>query len=70
MNNNGVVEKEEPKVCSQFIPLGIMIPAQEKPAEEIEEIQESGSTNGSRWFAATILIIVAWWIIYGWRLTQ
>lgn len=67
MNNNDTVEqkKEEPTICSKFYLLGIMIPEQ-----KTEEIKEETSTNGSRWFAATILIIIAWWILDGWRLMQ
>lgn len=68
MSNNETVEtkKADPLICSKFYPIGIMIPEQKEP----EKIKETTSTNGSRWFAATILLIIAWWIIYGWRLTQ
>lgn len=61
MNNNDTVEqkKQEPTICSKFYPLGIMIPEQ-----KTEEIKEETSTNGSRWFAAIILIAVATYILW------
>jgi len=65
MNNNGVVEEKEPKVVSQFIPIGIMLPPQQS-----EAIKEETSSNGSRGFAAVVLLAAAWWILYGWRLFQ
>lgn len=47
----------------------LKISLEKNPEQEIipEPQEVSGSTNGSRWFAAIMLIAAAWWILGGWR---